>query len=117
MSTASLTEQLRDYENKWVAIYDPDERIVGSGDDPLEAKIDAERNGYKEISLFQVPPFDPIVEETRRGGDEIAARFNYDVEALGRYYQSQQSKENRVVVNRAAKRKPRETEEAPVVRD
>lgn len=60
MSTATLTEQLRDYENKWVAIYDPDEKIVGSGDDPIEAKTDAERNGYKEISLFQVPPFDLV---------------------------------------------------------
>lgn len=117
MSTATLTEQLRDYENKWVAIYDPDGRIVGSGDDPLEAKADAERNGYKEISLFQVPPFDPIVEETRRVGDEIAARFNYDVEALGRYYQEQQTKENRVVVRRAARNEPRETEEADVVQD
>lgn len=46
---------------------------------------------------------DPIVEETRRAGDEIAARFNYDVVALGRYYQEQQAKENRVVVRRAAK--------------
>jgi hypothetical protein len=52
---------------------------------------------------------DPIVEETRRIGDEIAARFNYDVEALGRYYQSQQTKENRVVVRRNAKRiKPKQ---------
>ena len=54
---------------------------------------------------------DPIVEETRRAGDEIAARFNYDVEALGRYYQQQQTKENRVIVRRAAKREPIETEE------
>jgi hypothetical protein len=29
---------------------------------------------------------DPIVEATRMLRDEIAARFNYDVEALGRYY-------------------------------
>jgi hypothetical protein len=60
---------------------------------------------------------DPIVEETRRAGDEIAARFNYDVEALGRYYQSQQAKENRVIAKRSAKREPRETEEATLVQD
>ena len=48
---------------------------------------------------------DPIVEETRKIRDEIAARFNYDVEALGRYYQEQQAKENRVVVKRAKRAK------------
>ena len=46
---------------------------------------------------------DPIVEETRKIRDEIAARFNYDVEALGRYYQSQQAQEGRVIVKRPAK--------------
>jgi len=51
---------------------------------------------------------DPTVEEMRRLGDEIAARFNYDVEALGRYYQDQQTKENRVVVRRAKGIKPKQ---------
>lgn len=60
MAKLSFTDQLRDYENKWVAIFEPEESIVGSGDDPLEAKLDAERNGYKEVSLFQVPPFDLV---------------------------------------------------------
>ena len=46
---------------------------------------------------------DPIVEETRKIRDEIAARFNYDVEALGRYYQAQEIKEHRIVVKRPAK--------------
>lgn len=54
---------------------------------------------------------DPIVEETRKIRDEIAARFNYDVEALGRYFQEQQKQENRVFVKRPAKREPRETRE------
>jgi len=58
---------------------------------------------------------DPIVEETRKAGDEIAARFNYDVEALGRYYQSQQTKEHRIVVRRIAKRETPQTETADVV--
>ena len=43
---------------------------------------------------------DPIVEETRKIRDEIAERFNYDVEALGRYYQEKQIKEHRVFVKR-----------------
>lgn len=56
------------------------------------------------------------MEETRRAGDEIAARFNYDVEALGKYYQSQQTKENRVVVERPSKREPLQTERVGTVR-
>jgi hypothetical protein len=51
---------------------------------------------------------DPIVEETRKIRDEIAARFNYDVEPLGRYYQAQQARENRVVVRRAKGTKPKQ---------
>ena len=57
---------------------------------------------------------DPIVEETRKIRDEIAARFNYDVEALGRYYEAQQVKENRLVVKQATKR---ESEDAVSVED
>jgi hypothetical protein len=60
---------------------------------------------------------DPIVEETRKIRDEIAARFDYDVEALGRYYQEQQAKENRVVVRRLAKRLEPQQEEAGVVQE
>lgn len=60
---------------------------------------------------------DPIVEETRKIRDEIAARFNYDVQALGRYYQEQQANENRVVVRRPAKREKLQAEKADVVRD
>ncbi|MGH9764054.1 MAG: DUF5678 domain-containing protein [Blastocatellia bacterium] len=37
--------ELLNYENKWVAFLEPDEKIVGSGDDAYEAKMDAERNG------------------------------------------------------------------------
>ena len=33
---------------------------------------------------------DPIVEEVREIRDRIAARFDYDVKALGRYYQQKQ---------------------------
>ena len=60
---------------------------------------------------------DPIVEETRKIRDEIAARFGYDVEALGRYYQEQQANENRVVVRRGAKREKLPREKADAVQD
>jgi len=60
---------------------------------------------------------DPIVEETRRIRDEIAARFDYDVEALGRYYQAQQSKEHRVVVRRSVRSEEEQSEESANVGD
>jgi hypothetical protein len=43
---------------------------------------------------------DPIVEELHKHGRELAAKFNYDVHALGRYYQERQKLENRRVVSR-----------------
>lgn len=59
---------------------------------------------------------DPIVEETRRIRDKLAARFDYDVQALGAYYQSRQMAEHRVVVKRSPKRIVEETERAPSAR-
>ena len=56
----TLTEQFKEHEDKWVAILAAENRIVGSGDDPLEARADAERNGYTETTLFQVPTFDQM---------------------------------------------------------
>jgi hypothetical protein len=53
---------------------------------------------------------DPIVEETRRIRDELAARLNYDVERLAQYYISQQKAENRRIVKRPAKKEIEETE-------
>jgi hypothetical protein len=47
---------------------------------------------------------DPIVEETRKIRNRIAAKFKYDVKALGAYYKAQQVAENRVVITRHPKR-------------
>jgi len=58
---------------------------------------------------------DPIVRETRKLRDELAARFNYDVQALGQYYQSQQAAEGRLVVKRPPKQIIRDTENAGLV--
>lgn len=60
---------------------------------------------------------DPIVEETRRIRDELAARFNYDVRALGQYYQSQQTAESRVIIKRAPKGETGETKDTILTSD
>ena len=44
---------------------------------------------------------DPIVDETRKVRDELAAKFNYDVRAIGEHYRSLEISENRKVVLRA----------------
>jgi len=58
MKTPSLADELLKYENKWVAISQPDEKVVGSGADAYEANLDAEKNGYTEAVLLLVPSFD-----------------------------------------------------------
>ena len=59
---------------------------------------------------------DPIVEEVRKIRDELAAKFNYDVEALGEYYRSQQTAKDRVIVKRPPKRATEETGPAASLR-
>ena len=49
-----LSYELMKYENRWVAILEPEERIVGAGSDAYEAQQDAERNGYSEVLLLRV---------------------------------------------------------------
>ena len=54
---------------------------------------------------------DPIVEETRKVRDAIAAKFDYDVRRIGEYYMSQQrSEKGRKVVQRPPKRVKAETD-------
>ena len=55
---ATLGAQLEKYEDKWIAIDESEEKIVGVGNDAFEATADAERNGYQETILFKVPTFD-----------------------------------------------------------
>lgn len=54
MEKQDLSYELLKYQNQWVAILEPEERIVGSGSDAYEAKQDAERNGYPEVFLMRV---------------------------------------------------------------
>ena len=53
-----LEDELGKYEDKWVAILEPDKRIVASGDSAYDAKQKAEAEGYPEITLLKVPRFD-----------------------------------------------------------
>lgn len=55
-----LQEELGRYEDKWVAILEPDHKIVGAGDTAFDARLDAEDRGYVETVLFKVPRFDRV---------------------------------------------------------
>jgi hypothetical protein len=58
MDLTAISAQLEKYENKWVAIDESQEKIVGVGNDAFEATNDAERQGYQDTILFKVPSFD-----------------------------------------------------------
>lgn len=49
---------------------------------------------------------DPIVEEIHKVREALAAQFQYDVQALGKYFQAQQQVEHRAVVTHAPRRVP-----------
>jgi len=55
---SALGRQLEKYEDKWIAIDESEEKIVGVGETAVEATADAERNGYQETILFKVPSFE-----------------------------------------------------------
>ena len=57
MDIANLSADLEKYEDKWIAIDESEERIVGVGDNAIEATADAEQNGHQETVLFKVPSF------------------------------------------------------------
>ena len=47
MDITAISAQLENYENKWIAIDESEEKIVGVGDDAFEATENAERSGYQ----------------------------------------------------------------------
>lgn len=47
---------------------------------------------------------DPIVEEIHNIREALAAKFQYDVRALGKFFQMQQQAEHREVVTRPPRR-------------
>jgi len=58
MDITAISAQLENYENKWIAIDESEQKIVGVGDDAFEATENAERSGYQDTILFKVPSFD-----------------------------------------------------------
>ena len=58
MDIANLSAEFEKYQDKWIAIDESEEKVVGVGDNALEATADAERNGFQETILFKVPSFD-----------------------------------------------------------
>lgn len=50
--------------------------------------------------------YDPIVDEIHKYREELAKRFNYDTRAIVRYFQQQQEKSGRKVVDLSKNPKP-----------
>ena len=49
------TYDLREYEDKWVALSGVGGKVVGVGDDAYQASQAAEKNGYEEPLILKVP--------------------------------------------------------------
>lgn len=58
MDLTAISAQLEKYDNKWVAIDESQDKIVGVGNDAFEATEAAELHGYQDTILFKVPSFD-----------------------------------------------------------
>ena len=59
---------------------------------------------------------DPIVEEIHKVREALAAQFQYDVQALGKFFQAQQAAEHHEVVTRAPRHAPEGAQPRCVVR-
>ncbi|MBA3243343.1 MAG: hypothetical protein H0T60_19140 [Acidobacteria bacterium] len=51
-------KELKKYQRKWVAVHEAEDGdiIVGSGEDAVEAKRDAQEKGFNDVVLFWVRP-------------------------------------------------------------
>ena len=58
MDISAAAPQFVDYEDKWIAIDEADNKIVASGYTIFEVDQEAERKGYENVLLFKVPRFD-----------------------------------------------------------
>ena len=56
---------------------------------------------------------DPIVAEVRRVRDRLAARFNYDLDAIAAHYQKLERESGTEYVQRVPKLLPRKSTKAP----
>lgn len=55
MDIANLSGEFEKYEDRWIAIDESEEKVVGVGDNALEATAEAERNGFQDTILFKAP--------------------------------------------------------------
>jgi hypothetical protein len=57
---SAFLKELERLENKWVAIIESNgaRRVVGSGNDAVEAMGEAESKGFGDAFLLKVQPFD-----------------------------------------------------------
>ena len=67
MDLTAISAQLEKYENKWIAIDESEEKVVGVGDDAFEATENAERSGYQDTMLFKVPSIDTALISWKTG--------------------------------------------------
>ena len=51
-------KELEPFQNKWVALVD--DKVVASGDTPMEVKEKAEQKGYTDFVFHLVPSFSKI---------------------------------------------------------
>jgi hypothetical protein len=58
---------------------------------------------------------DPIIEEIHKIREALASQFQYDVQALGKFFQAQQAEEGREVVTRTPRRLPEGVQPTRVV--
>jgi Family of unknown function (DUF5678) len=56
----NILPDLTQYQNQWVALAEPDNQVVGSGGDAVEASKAAEANGYQDYTLFKVFSFNKL---------------------------------------------------------
>lgn len=54
MNEKKFNDNIKPYEEKWVAL--EDDEVIAHDEDALEAKKKAEEKGYKNFTLFKVPP-------------------------------------------------------------
>lgn len=58
MKAIDLTKILKRHENKWVALTDDHEKVVGSGASLSAARIQAKKRGHEDPIFMKVPRFD-----------------------------------------------------------
>jgi hypothetical protein len=56
LSSKDYSQKFKPYENQVVALIGPDEQIVGSGQNAVEALADAAKHGYTDPVLYKVFP-------------------------------------------------------------